>query len=67
MNQKTLTALLLTPTGAFHSFGAAAREFYLDLSQAEARRWQYFERFKMHLHHETVKISHKIPFQINIC
>jgi hypothetical protein len=54
MNQKTLTALLLTPTGAFHSFGAAARDFYLDLSQAEARRWQYFERFKMHLHHEAV-------------
>ncbi|XP_059473303.1 heat shock 70 kDa protein 12A-like [Neocloeon triangulifer] len=53
VNHKTPTVLLLTPTGAFHSFGSAARDFYHDLPQTEARRWQYFERFKMCLHRDT--------------
>ncbi|CAB3366031.1 Hypothetical predicted protein [Cloeon dipterum] len=53
VNHKTPTALLLTPTGAFHSFGSTARDFYHDLPQTEARKWQYFERFKMCLHRDT--------------
>jgi len=51
INQKTPTTLLLTPEGEFHSFGFTARDFYHDLSSKEARRWMYFEKFKMALHY----------------
>ena len=50
-NQKTPTVLLLTPDGEFHSFGFTARDFYHDLETREAKRWLYFDKFKMLLHH----------------
>ena len=50
-NQKTPTILLLSPNQTFHSFGFSARDFYHDLDQNEARRWFYFDKFKMILHH----------------
>ncbi|NXJ96844.1 HS12B protein, partial [Corythaixoides concolor] len=49
-NQKTPTSLLLTPDGAFHSFGYTARDYYHDLDPEEARDWLYFEKFKMKIH-----------------
>jgi len=55
VNQKTPTTILLTPAKQFHSFGFTARDFYHDLDQAEAGRWLYFEKFKMNLHHCTVR------------
>lgn len=54
VNQKTPTTLLLEPNGKFHSFGYAARDFYHDLDAQEAKRWLYFEKFKMALHYNTV-------------
>lgn len=59
-HQKTPTCLLLTPEGAFHSFGYTARDYYHDLDPEEARDWLYFEKFKMKIHSTTV--SH-IPAQ----
>ena len=56
-NQKTPTVLLLTPEQEFHSFGFTARDFYHDLQSREARRWLYFDRFKMILHHNKVRTS----------
>ncbi|KAM9378056.1 LOW QUALITY PROTEIN: heat shock 70 kDa protein 12B [Phaethornis superciliosus] len=49
-NQKTPTSLLLTPDGAFHSFGYTARDYYHDLDPEDARDWLYFEKFKMKIH-----------------
>ena len=60
-NQKTPTILLLTPTQQFHSFGFSARDFYHDLDQNEARRWYYFDKFKMILHHNKVIRYINIP------
>ncbi|KAH9518497.1 Heat shock 70 kDa protein 12A [Bulinus truncatus] len=54
VNQKTLTSLLLTPEGNFHSFGYNARSNYLNLIPLEAKHWLYFSTFKMELHHNTV-------------
>ena len=56
-NQKTPTILLLNPEKKFHSFGFSARDFYHDLSAAEAKQWFYFDKFKMILHHEKVRRS----------
>ena len=56
-NQKTPTILLLTPSQQFHSFGFSARDFYHDLDQNEARRWYYFDKFKMILHHNKVQLT----------
>lgn len=53
-NQKTPTTLLLRPDGTFHSFGFGARDFYHDLEPDEARKWLYFEKFKMALHTKKV-------------
>jgi len=53
-NQKTPTTLLLRPNGDFHSFGFGARDFYHDLEEAEAKKWYYFEKFKMSLHSNQV-------------
>lgn len=53
-HQKTPTCLLLTPEGAFHSFGYTARDYYHDLDPEEARDWLYFEKFKMKIHSATV-------------
>ncbi|XP_042887588.1 uncharacterized protein LOC122263281 isoform X2 [Penaeus japonicus] len=49
-NQKTPTIVLLTPEGRFHSLGFTARDTYHDLDPKEAKRWLYFDRFKMSLH-----------------
>lgn len=54
-HQKTPTCLLLTPDGAFHSFGYTARDYYHDLDPEEARDWLYFEKFKMKIHSATVR------------
>jgi len=51
-NQKTPTTLLLKPDGSFHSFGFGARDFYHDLEPEDAKKWMYFEKFKMNLHSE---------------
>ena len=53
-NQKTPTVLLLTPDQEFHSFGFTARDFYHDLSNRETKRWLFFDKFKMLLHHNKV-------------
>ena len=53
-NQKTPTTLLLKPNGEFHSFGFGARDYYHDLEEIEARKWFYFEKFKMSLHSSQV-------------
>ena len=55
-NQKTPTTLLLKPNGEFHSFGFGARDFYHDLEEGEARKWYYFEKFKMSLHSSQVSV-----------
>ena len=53
-NQKTPTTLLLRPNGEFHSFGFGARDHYHDLEEVEAKKWYYFEKFKMSLHSSHV-------------
>lgn len=53
-NQKTPTTLLLKTNGEFHSFGFSARDYYHDLEESEAKRWYYFEKFKMSLHSSQV-------------
>lgn len=53
-NQKTPTTLLLKPDGSFHSFGFGARDFYHDLETEDAKKWMYFEKFKMSLHSDKV-------------
>ncbi|TRY76832.1 hypothetical protein TCAL_12998 [Tigriopus californicus] len=50
-NQKTPTILLLNPNKQFHSFGFSARDFYHDLVPDEAKKWYFFDKFKMILHH----------------
>ena len=54
-NQKTPTILLLKPDGSFHSFGFGARDFYHDLEPDVAKKWMYFEKFKMSLHTNKVQ------------
>ena len=54
INQKTPTTLLLYPDGTLHSFGYTARDRYHDLDPQEAKKWLYFEKFKMVLHHDAV-------------
>ncbi|XP_064630076.1 heat shock 70 kDa protein 12A-like isoform X2 [Lineus longissimus] len=51
INQKTPTTLLLSPDERFHSFGFSARDHFHDLDPQEAKKWLYFEKFKMLLHH----------------
>ena len=58
-NQKTPTVLLLTQDGEFHSFGFTARDFFHDLDHREAKKWLYFDHFKMILHHKKVKQANK--------
>ena len=55
-NQKTPTALLLSPQREFHSFGFTARDCFHDLGAQEAAKWFYFDKFKMMLHHDKVGI-----------
>ena len=54
VNQKTPTTLLLKPDGGFYSFGFSARDFFHDLEPQEAKKWMYFEKFKMKLHYSQV-------------
>ena len=54
-NHKTPTTLLLKANGDFHSFGFGARDFYHDLEEVEAKKWLYFEKFKMTLHSSQVR------------
>lgn len=54
---QTLTTLLLKPNGEFHSFGFGARDFYHDLEDNEAKKWLYFEKFKMTLHSSQVCVT----------
>ena len=54
-NQKTPTTLLLKPDGSFHSFGFGARDFYHDLDANDAKKWLYFDKFKMTLHGSEVR------------
>ncbi|XP_064095430.1 uncharacterized protein LOC135207538 isoform X2 [Macrobrachium nipponense] len=49
-NQKTPTIVLLTPDEEFHSLGFIARDTYHDLDPKEAKKWLYFDKFKMALH-----------------
>ncbi|KAJ8317487.1 hypothetical protein KUTeg_005391 [Tegillarca granosa] len=51
INQKTTSTILLTPDGEFHSFGFSARDNFHDLDENDAKKWFYFENFKMLLHH----------------
>ena len=53
-NTKTPTTLLLTPDKRFHSFGFGARDFYHDLEPSEAKKYMYFEKFKMKLYNNEV-------------
>ena len=64
-NQKTPTTLLLRPNGEFHSFGFGARDHYHDLEENEAKRWYYFEKFKMTLH--SSQVSEALYFSISAC
>lgn len=54
VNQKLPTCLLLDPQGLFHSFGFTARDFYHDLDAQEAKKYCYFDKFKMALHYNAV-------------
>jgi hypothetical protein len=56
-NQKTPTTLLLTPNREFHSFGFMARDYFHDLDIQEAKKWLYFDKFKMALHHNQVMLE----------
>ncbi|GFY69055.1 heat shock 70 kDa protein 12A [Trichonephila inaurata madagascariensis] len=62
VNQKTPTTLLLDPDEKFHSFGYAARDCYHDLEPQEAKKWLYFEKFKMTLH-KTENLSRETIIQ----
>ena len=50
VNQKSPTILLLDPNAKFHSFGYAARDYFHDLEPQEAKKWLYFDKFKMMLY-----------------
>lgn len=54
-NEKAPTTLLLTPEGKFHSFGFLARDTFHDLHPDHAKRWLYFDKFKMALLSQTVR------------
>eukprot|EP00117_Sycon_ciliatum_P037973 scpid44333/ scgid28299/ Heat shock 70 kDa protein 12A len=49
-NQKLPTSVLMDPSGKFLSFGYSARDDYHDLDPADAKKYLYFEKFKMSLH-----------------
>ena len=69
-NQKIPTTLLLKPDGSFHSFGYGARDFYHDLEHSEAKKWLYFEKFKMSLHSSEVRnqhVLHSTAVSISVC
>ena len=54
---KIPTALLVKPDKKFHSFGHEAMNHYnRELDEQEQQKWYYFERFKMKLHAEKVRL-----------
>ena len=63
-NQKTPSCLLLDPNGSFHSFGYAARDYFHDLESQEAKKWMYFDKFKMTLYNNLVSGLQKIPIPL---
>ena len=68
-NTKTPTTLLLTPDKRFHSFGFGARDFYHDLEPSEAKKYMYFEKFKMKLYNNEVRagFNHNILSYSMVC
>lgn len=66
-NQKTPTTLLLKPNGEFHSFGFGARDHYHDLEEVEAKKWYYFEKFKMSLHSSQVSLCSHVLSPSKLC
>ena len=72
-NQKTPSCLLLDPNGGFHSFGYAARDYFHDLESQEAKKWMYFDKFKMTLYNNLVRnmLRHvccvTIRFEMHYC
>ena len=73
--QKTPTCLLLKPSGEFVAFGFEAVSKYNDLTEDEASEHYYFDRFKMKLYDNKVRIlilfvwffNLKISFSTYIC
>ena len=54
---KVPTTLLLRPDQTFDSFGhEAMKKYNKELDEDEQKEWYYFERFKMHLHTDKVRI-----------
>ena len=54
--QKTPTCLLLKPSSEFAAFGFEAVSKYNDLTEDEASEYYYFDRFKMKLYDNKVRI-----------
>lgn len=54
--QKTPTCLLLKPNGEFVAFGFEAVSKYNDLTEEEASEHYYFDRFKMKLYDNKVRL-----------
>ncbi|GLH16828.1 Heat shock 70 kDa protein 12A, partial [Gryllus bimaculatus] len=44
-----------------YSFGFAARDFFHDLEIQEAKRWLFFDKFKMALHHDQAANGRSLP------
>ena len=53
---KTPTCLLLNPDKSFNSFGYEAQDKFAELEDYEAQEYYYFERFKMILHSNEVRL-----------
>ena len=51
---KAPTCLLLNPDKSFNSFGYEAQDRFAELEEEEARKYYYFEKFKMVLHKDEV-------------
>ena len=54
---KTPTCLLLRPDGEFEAFGFEAVSKYNELTEEEADEFYYFDRFKMKLYDNKVRIA----------
>ncbi|XP_077998556.1 heat shock 70 kDa protein 12A-like [Glandiceps talaboti] len=59
VNTKTPTCILLNSDETFNNFGYEAQQRFMALSASEARKYLYFERFKMKLHGEQNKVIDK--------
>jgi len=59
---KMPTSVLFRPDQEFHSFGTEAEEKYARLCEensGEARRWYFFQRFKLDLHMKEVSLQRR--------